>query len=82
MTAAEMIDEKRLFISRIQDLLLSDPRSDVKTLSYSARMNKGHIAEERIQIEFTDGGIKDICATGNSNGANLKAIARAVYGAY
>ena len=56
---------------------MRDERSGVEDIAY---IYKPEYDDEYIDVHFRGGGIKRILATGNSNGANAKAIIRAVYG--
>lgn len=78
---AEMIEEKRLFIKSIETMLATDQKNNqVDCLEYKVVLyeTEDHY-DEYINIIYTDGHIQPILATGNSNGANLKAIAMEVY---
>lgn len=78
---AEMIEEKRLFIQSIETLLAADQsRNKVDCLEYKvAIMEAEEIYDEYINVIYTNGHIKTILATANSNGANLRAIVKEVY---
>lgn len=76
----KMIDNKRIFIKHLQDALRSDPRSEDVELEYRAIIvdSESEYIDEHINIQFDGGGHKTMLTTGNSNLANMKAIANAL----
>lgn len=76
----KMMDEKRLFIRRIQTLLEFDEKNNqVDCLEYEVKFHDETMYDEYIHIVYVGGHTKTILATANSNGANLKAIVAEVY---
>ena len=73
----ELFKEKSEFIATLELALLRDERSGVEDIAY---IYKPEYDDEYIDVHFRGGGVKRILATGNSNGANAKAIIGAVYG--
>ena len=74
---SELFKEKNEFIATLELALLRDERSGVKDIAY---IYEPEYADEYITVFFRGGATKRILATGNSNGANAKAIIKAVYG--
>ena len=73
----ELFKEKSEFIATLELALLRDERSGLEDIAY---IYKPEYDDEYIDVHFRGGGVKRILATGNPNGANTKAIIRAVYG--
>ena len=73
---AEM-EKKNRFLSCLEETLLVDQkRNGLEYLEYTYNLET---KEETIVLKFDGGAEKKVCATGNSNGANLVAVAKAVY---
>lgn len=77
----QMIDEKSRFIRGIETLLSMDKRNMVDSLVYRLQTHddSGGCYDEYIDIIYTNGTTRRLLVTGNSNGANLKQIAKEVY---
>ncbi len=80
ISIGRVIEEKRVFIAKLQALLHADQRSEVKQLAYKVTMRDDEIVEEHIDVIFLNNYVKTVRVTHNSNGANLYAVAKAVYG--
>lgn len=79
-STANMLDEKRRFIARIQTLLAFDEKNNqVDCLEYEVKEHGPGWYEEYIHIVYVGGHVKTLLVTANSNGTNLKAIAAEVY---
>ncbi len=78
---AKMISDKARFVRGIETLLSLDKRSDIDSLAYRVELHDDseECYDEYIDIIWVGGSTNTILATGNSNGANLKAIAKEVY---
>lgn len=78
---AMMIEEKVRFIREIETLLIMDKRSNVDSIAYKVEIHdeSGDFYDEYINIIYQGGNSRRLLVTGNSNGANLKAIAKEVY---
>lgn len=81
LETARMIEEKTRFVRKLEDLLVMDDRSMVDSLAYRLELQgeDPDIYDEYIDIIWTTGGHKRLLVTGNSNGANLKQIAKEIY---
>ena len=73
----EMFKEKSNFIDMLFGALDYDKRSNIEDIAYRYDPK---LEDEYITVFFRGGGKKQILATGNSNGANAKAIIEAIYG--
>ena len=73
----ELFKKKNEFIATLELALIRDERSGVEDIAY---IYKPEYNDEYIDVHFRGGATKRILATGNSNGANAKAIIKAVYG--
>ncbi len=79
----EMIEDKIEFLKSVEKTLLKDQKRNlVESLEYKVKIlsEEKNVYQEHITIKFTNGKEKVLPATCNSNGANLKAIVRVVYG--
>ncbi|WP_251616170.1 hypothetical protein [Senimuribacter intestinalis] len=78
---AQMIEEKSRFVRGIETLLSMDKRSMVDSLAYHLEVHddSGDFYDEYIDIIYTNGTTRRLLVTANSNGANLKQIAKEVY---
>lgn len=79
---AKMIEEKAEFIRAVEAMLIKDQRNNsVDCIDYKINIQSddGNCYDEYIDIIYTKGQVRRILVTGNSNGANLKAIAKEVY---
>ena len=78
---AQMIKEKACFVRGIETLLSMDKRSMVDSLAYHLEVHddSGDFYDEYIDVIYTNGTTRRLLVTGNSNGANLKAIVMEVY---
>lgn len=76
-----MIEEKIRFVRGIETLLSMDKRSNVDSLAYKVEFHdeSEDFYDEYIDIIFQDGSYRRLLVTANSNGANLKAVAKEVY---
>lgn len=72
-----MLSEKAAFIKGLETALRDDKNSSLDSIGYQLALNS---QDEVITIIFKGGGIKQILASGNSNGANAKEIIKAIYG--
>ena len=73
----ELFEEKSTFIDMLFGALDYDKRSNIEDIAYRYDPK---LEDEYINVFFRGGGKKQILATGNSNGANAKAIIEAIYG--
>ena len=77
---AEMIEEKSRFIGAVEIMLLSDQLNNmVDSLTYKIDLQDDNFYDEYIDVIYLNGHTKRILTTGNSNGANLKAVVKEVY---
>ena len=78
---AMMIEEKIRFVKGIETLLSMDKRSNVDSLAYKVEFHdeSEDFYDEYIDIIYRNGNYRRLFATGYSNGANLKAVAKEVY---
>lgn len=77
---AEMIEEKSRFIGAVEIMLLSDQLNNmVDSLTYKIDLQDDNFYDEYIDVIYLNGYTKRILTTGNSNGANLKAVVKEVY---
>ena len=75
-----MLDEKMRFVRSVEKLLKSDTRNNqVDYVQYRVIFQDEDCYDEYIDVIYLNGCKKTILATGNSNGANLKAIVSEVY---
>ena len=75
-----MLEEKMRFVRDIEKLLENDKGNNmVDHLQYRVDFQDDHCYDEYIDVIYKNGCKKTILATGNSNGANLKAIVSEVY---
>ena len=73
----ELFEEKSTFIDMLFGTLDYDKRSNIEDIAYRYDPK---LEDEYITVFFRGGAKKQILATGNSNGANAKAIIEAIYG--
>lgn len=70
--------KKYVFIKNLEmTLFLDRKRNDLEGIDY---IYDKETDDEIITIAFKGGGVKRILATGNSNGANARAIVDTIYG--
>lgn len=75
-----MLEEKSRFVRRMETLLAFDEdRNDVDSLHYRVNFHDDICYDEYIDIIWKNGETKTLLVTANSNGANLKAVAAAIY---
>lgn len=80
INTAEMIDEKRRFVRAIETMLAADQKNNqVDCLHYGIAFHDEIAYDEYIDIIYLNGYRQKFIATGNSNGANLRAIIKEVY---
>lgn len=80
LSTMNKLDEKRRFVARIQTLLEFDEKNNqVDRLEYEMKFYSENRYEEFIHVVYQNGYTRTLVVTGNSNGANLKAVAKEVY---
>lgn len=75
----ELLERKKyVFVKNLEmTLFLDRERNNLEGIDY---IYDKEIEDEIITITFAGGGVKTILATGNSNGANARAIIDTIYG--
>lgn len=77
---ARMLDAKREFVRAVETMLAEDQKNNhVDCIQFGVLIHDENSYDEYLEIVFLNGHTKKILATGNSNGANLKAITKEVY---